>query len=208
MFGFGKSKKNYKKICQDPKAVFSLLYTDRTKTSEILGDTEFIDAWLGSEKQREITLVIRKEAIGGDVPSLKQMVWQLGNMYQEVSSARTAKNQKLEAFVEILGERITYCNQLIARGVPQHYYAMVSLHNLYKALHELSKPGTLEKTRDTLNEMVKHAQAVVKMGKNHPTFDGDAGFISDAKNILREGLDLRKLLNAMGDSVSELDAGS
>ena len=208
MFGFGKSKKDYNKICQDPNAVYNLLYADRAKTSEILGDTGFIDAWLGSDKQREITLVIRKEAIGGDVPSLKQMVWHLDNMYQEVSSARIAKNHKLEAFVEILGERINYCNQLIARGVPQHYTAMVSLHKLYKALYEMSKPGSLEKSRDTLNEMFRHAQAVINMGKNHPTFDGDAGFISDAENILRESVDMRKLLNAMGDSVSKLDAGS
>ena len=84
---------------------------------------------------------------------------------------------------------------------------MVSSQNLYKALHELNKPGTLVKTRDTLNEMVEHAQAVMKMGKNHPAFDGDAGFISDAEVILREGEDFRKFLNAMGDSVSTFDKG-
>ena len=208
MFGFGKSKKDYKKICQDPKSVFNLLYADRAKTSEILGDTDFIDAWLGSENQSAITLIIRKEAIGGDVPSLKQMVWMLGTMYQEVSGAKIEKNQKLDALVQILDERIRYCNQLIARGVPQHYYAMVSSHNLHKALYELSRPGTLAKSRDALNEMVKHAQAVIKMGKNHPAFDGDAGFISDAEKLLSEGDGFRELLNAMGDSLSKLDARS
>lgn len=208
MFGFGKSKKDYRKVCQDPKSVFDLLYTDRAKTSEILGDQDFINAWLDSEQQKEITMVIRKEAIGGDVPSLKQMVWLLGTIYQEVSSAQIGKTQKLEALIGILGERLNFCNQLIAKGVPQHYYAMISAHNLYKALHELSKSGTLAKTRDTLNEMVSHAQAVIRMGKNHPAFDGDAGFIADAENILREGEDLRKLLNALGDSVSKLDGSS
>jgi len=207
LFGFGKSKRNYKKVCQDPQAVFNLLYADRAKTSEILGDEDFVSAWLDSEKQREITMAIRKEAIGGDVPSLKQMVWLLGNMEQEISSARIDNKQKLEALIGIFGERAGFCNQLISKGVPEHYRAMISLQKLYKALYELSKAGTLEKTRDTLNEMVEHAQAVMKMGKNHPTFDGDAGFISDAENILREGEDLRKLLNAMGSSISELDGG-
>ena len=89
LFGFG--KKNYSKICQDPKAVGNLLYADRRKTSEILGDEDFISAWLGSDKQREITLVIRKEAIAGDVPSLKQMAWLLGNMQQEISAAGIPK---------------------------------------------------------------------------------------------------------------------
>lgn len=201
MFGLGKPKNNYKNICQDPKAVFNLLYANRSKTSDILGDDDFITAWLDGEKQQEITMIIRKEAIGGDVPSLKQMVWFLGMMHQEVSSAGIEKQQKLEAIIGILGERISYCNKLTSIGNPQHYYAMVSLHNLYKALHELNRPGMLVKTRDTLNEMVEHAQAVIKMGKDHPSFDGDAGFISDAEIILREGEDLRKLLNAMRDSI-------
>ncbi|SFD20822.1 hypothetical protein [Tropicimonas isoalkanivorans] len=205
MFGFGKSKKDYKKICQDPAAVAKLLYTDRSKTAEILGDSDFIGAWLDSENQREITMIIRKQAIAGDVPSLKQMVWLLGNMHQEISQAEIPKEKKLEALIGLLSERINYCDKLISKGVPQHYYAMISLHHLYRALHELSKPGTLEKTRDTLNEMVKHAHAVVEMGKDHPTFDGDSGFIEDAKNILREGDDFRKLLNAMGDDISKLD---
>ena len=205
LFGLGK-KKNYTKICQDPKAVANLLYADRRITSESLGDEDFISAWLGSDKQREITLVIRKEAIAGDVPSLKQMVWLLGNMQQEISAAGIPKEQKLELLVGILSERVDFCNKLISRGVPQHYYAMISLHHLYSALREMNKTGTLQKTRDTLNEMVAHAQAVIDMGKDHPSFDGDAGFIEDAKNILREGDDFRRLLNALGDSVAKLDA--
>lgn len=207
MFGFGKSKKDYKKVCQDPGAVFNLLYADRAKTSEILGDNDFNRAWLDSEKQREITMIIRKEAIGGDVPSLKQMVWHLGNMYQEISSARIEKTQKLQAIIGILEERVKYCNQLIKKGNEQHYYAMSSLHNIYKALRELDKPGTLEKSRETLNEMVEHAQAVIRMGKDHPWFDGDAGFIADAETILADGKDFRALLNALGDSLSKLDSG-
>ncbi|MCX7567141.1 hypothetical protein OS189_12380 [Sulfitobacter sp. F26169L] len=207
MFGFGKSKNDYQKICQDPKAVYNLLYANRTKTSDILGDGDFISAWLDGEKQQEITMIIRREAINGDVPSLKQMVWFLGIMHQEITAASIEKQQKLEATIGILGERVNYCNQLTSKGNPQHYYAMVSLQNLYKAMRELNKPGTLVKTRDTLNEMVEHAQAVIKMGKNHPAFDGDAGFIADAETILREGEDLRMVLNAMGDSVSTLDKG-
>lgn len=206
MFGFGKSKKDYKKICKSPEDVYHLLYSDRRKTSEILGNDEFISAWLDGDKQREISMIIRKEAIAGDIPSLKQMVWLLGIMHQEVSGARMAKEQKLTAVAGILEERIKFCNSLIDQGlVQQHYYAMISCHNLYRALYDQNESGTIQKTRDVLNEMVEHAQAIIRMGKDHPAIDGDEGIIEDAKNILLEGSDLRKLLNAMGDSVSKLD---
>lgn len=84
LFGFGKSKKDYEIIFKNPKAVSQLLYSDRTKTSKILGDEEFINAWLSSEIQQEVYLLIRQEAIDGDVPSLKQMVWYLDMMYQNI----------------------------------------------------------------------------------------------------------------------------
>lgn len=200
MFGFGQKNK-YKKICQDPNAVASLLYADRKKTSEILGDEDFITAWLGSDRQQEITLIIKKEADAGDVPSLKQMVWLLGNMHQEISAAKIPKDQKLAALVGVLSERVKFCNKLISKGIPQNYYAMISLHHMYSAQREMNTTGNLQKTRDTLNEMVFHAQAVIRMGKDHPAFDGDVGFINDAKTILREGEDLRKLLNALGDQI-------
>ncbi len=205
MFGFGRSKTDYEKICEDPSSVFKLLYGDRAKTSEILDDGDFISAWMNSGKQRDITLVIRREAIAGDVPSLKQMVWFLEKMYQEISSASIEKKRKLETLIAILGERVGHCNRLIANGIPYHYQAMVSSHNLYRALSELGKPGTIEKTRDTLNAIVEHAQAVIKMGKSHSAFDGDAGFIADAESALHDVDDYRKFLNALGGSISDLD---
>lgn len=205
MFGFRKPKNDYNKICRNPEAVNRLLYSDRKKTAEILGDDAFIRAWLDSQNQHDITMMIRREAIEGDIPSLKHMVWLLGNIHEEMSAANIEKNKKLRMLTGVLTERISYCNDLISKGVPQHYYAMISCHHLYMALYELNETGTIEMTRDTLNEMVEHAEAVIRMGKEHPTFDGDEGFINDAKTILGEGKDLRRLLNAMGDSVSKLD---
>ena len=208
MFGFGKSTNHYKNACSNPRSVYDLLYKDRTKTAEILGDEAFISAWLDSEKQQEITLIIRKEAMGGDVPSLKQMVWLLGNMQQEISAANIDKKQKSLALCGVLSERVSHCNSLISKGLlGNHYQAMVSSHHLYKVIQDLDEQ-TLEQTRDTLNEMAKHAQAVIDLGKDHPAFDGDAGFISDAETILKEAESFRKLLNAMGDSVSGFDQRS
>lgn len=199
MFGFGKSKKDYKKLCQDPKAVANLLYKDRTKTSEILGDEEFISAWLDSENQQEIIMAIRKEAIAGDVPSLKHMVWYLPYIQEKILAAKIPKTQKHVELVDLLSERVAYCNKLISKGIPQHYYAMMSLHHLYKALGEQVDPSTAQKTLKTLNEMVEHAQAVIEMGKDHASFDGDAGFIDDAKSILREDV-LRKVKKSLKES--------
>ena len=80
VFGFNKPRRDYNRICLDPNLVFETLYSDRRKTSEILGDESFVRAWLESDKQREITMLIRKEARNGDIPSLKQMVWHLGRL--------------------------------------------------------------------------------------------------------------------------------
>lgn len=197
MFGFLKNKRDYRKICQDPKAVYNLLYSDRSKTSEILDDGEFIDAWLNGDKQREITMIIRKEAINGDMPSLKQMVWFLGTLYQEISVAGIEKNEKLTALIGLLTERITYCKKLIALGDPQHYYAMVSSFNLFKAMYARNEPGNLDKVRDVLNETVEFANSVITMGINHPAFGGDAGIVKDAENVLRETEGMRNVLDAM-----------
>ena len=205
LFGFKKSKKDYEIIFKNPKAVYQLLFSDRTKTSKILGDEEFINAWLSSEIQQEVYLLIRQEAIDGDVPSLKQMVWYLDMMYQNILSIQMDDRQKFRDIVSVLGDRLFFCNQLTAKGIPQHYYAMITLHNLHKAVMQFNQPGTLELARDNLNKMIEHAHAVIKMGKNHPAFDGDAGFIDDAEMIIREEKELRGFLNAMGDSLSKLD---
>ena len=205
MFNFSKARRNYKQICSDPNLVHKILYIDRRETAKILGDETFISAWLDSDKQRDITMLIRKEAMDGDIPSLKQMVWLLGMLYEEILHSNLDKKTKSQALIGQLEERIAFCNQLTLKGFPQSYYAMISCHRLYQVLHDLKEPGSITKTRDTLNQMVQHAEAVIKMGKDHPDFDGDAGFIQDATNMLSEGKDLRSLLNALGDSVSTLD---
>lgn len=210
MFGFGRSKRDYNKICRQPDAVYRVLYADRSKTSQILGDENFIRAWLDSEKQLEITRILRNEAVGGDVPSLKQMVWYLGKMHADISSARIDEKTKAKALVNCLKERISFCNQLTSLGEPQHYPAMMSSFHLYETLYGLRVPGTLQNTgrdplkemvdrdkavkemaihlpaRELLDEIVRHANAVIGMGLGHPAFDNDPGFIADAQKILAE----------------------
>ncbi len=205
MFRFGKSKIDYKKICSDTKAVHRLLYEDRTKTAKIMDDQNFINAWFDSENYQQISQMIRKEALSGDVPSLKQMVWLLRRIQEKISAANIDEKERNSSLVDVLKERISHCNKLISEGVlSSHYDAMVSAHHLYRILQKLDEPSIVN-TRDALNEMADHAQAVIKLGKNHPAFDGDAGFVSDADTVLREAADLRELLNAMGDTVSRFD---
>ena len=201
MFDFFKARKDYRKICSNPDLVRKILYSDRRETAKILGDESFINAWLDSDSQHEITMLIRKEAMDGDIPSLKQMVWFLGYLYDDLVNSGLDKNRKSQFLIGQLEERIYFCNQLTLKGFSQSYYAMISCYRLYKVLYELKEPGNIAKTRDTLNEMVRHAEAVIRMGKDHPDFDGDAGFIQDAKNMLSEGKDLRLLLNALGSNI-------
>jgi len=60
MFNFSKARRNYKQICSDPNLVHKILYSDRRETAKILGDETFISAWLDSDKQRDITMLIGK----------------------------------------------------------------------------------------------------------------------------------------------------
>lgn len=206
MFKFRKPRKNYSHICSNPNQVYELLYGDRHETAKILGDEAFIDAWLDSDKQQEITMLIRKEAVNGDVPSLKQMIWLLGIMYEDILQSNLGEKEKSQALIGQLEERISFCNQLISKGVPQHYYAMISSHRLYKILYSLKGSSNLIKARNTLNEIVQHAEAVIKMGKDHPDFDGELGFIQDAEMMISDSKKFSSFLNALGDeALSKMD---
>jgi hypothetical protein len=180
----------YCKILQYPDKVFHLLYSDRTKTAEILGEKDFINAWLESKKQIEITNIIRKEARNGDIPSLKQMVWFLRIVYEQIPRPKNSS--------DLLRERILYNNILVSKGLLSHHYgAMCSSHSLFYELER--KKANFTERQELINAMLQHAQEVIKLGKDHPSFDGDMGFINDAENIINN--DYFRLLNRVPASL-------
>jgi hypothetical protein len=69
-----RTKPNYEQIFSSQEETKKFIYDDRTKTSSILGDQNFINAWLDSKNCGEITAVIETEAMKGDIPSLKQVI--------------------------------------------------------------------------------------------------------------------------------------
>lgn len=135
MFGFLKGNTNYEKIFSSRSETQRFLYNDRTKTSEILGDQKFINSWLDSKHVGDVTAVIKGEALRGDIPSLKQMIWVCDLYYEDAPNQYSSPGELLKARTVCLQERISYCQKAIEKGLSdQSYYAMTSsakLYNLY-----------------------------------------------------------------------------
>jgi len=74
MFGLFGKKPNFDKIFSNQAEITNYLFGDRSKTSAILGDDDFINAWLSSKNVGSVTAVINSHALKGDIPSLKQMM--------------------------------------------------------------------------------------------------------------------------------------
>lgn len=132
MFGLFRTGLNYEKIFSSQDETRRFLYADSSKTSSILGDEAFINAWLGSKNVGNVNAVIKSEAMRGDVPSLKQMIWLSNVYYEDAPNKFKNPDQLLEARTVYLQERIKYCQNAIEFGLTdQSYYAMTSSAKLY-----------------------------------------------------------------------------
>jgi hypothetical protein len=68
MFGMFSGTPDYEKIFSSKEETYKFIYGDRSKTSTILGDTAFLNAWLSSKNQGHVTNTIQNEAMNGDNP--------------------------------------------------------------------------------------------------------------------------------------------
>lgn len=191
MFNLFRKKPDYSAIFSSPSATYELIYGDSSKTSEILGDQSFIDAWLSSPQMPRISTLIRQEAIKGDVPSIKQMVW-LAEIYYQDSAQISDASKRLVIQVSALKERIMFCEKSIDLGMKDwSYKAMVSSKNLYSLLESSGAPASDKTTRDALNGIVKYSKLFLESGCNDPEL------IEDAKNLLEHFGPLAKLITAV-----------
>lgn len=190
MFGFLK-KTDFEKIFSSSDETYKYIYGDRSKTAGVLGDNKFIKAWINSEKIESVSSVIRKEALKGDIPSLKQMIW-LADLYFNNSENLTRdKAQQMRIKVESLEDRIMLCEKAMNLGLKdQSYYAMASCVNLYSILAPQQKNVTDERTRKSLDGIVKYAKLFIDSGNNDPEL------ISDAREILKHYAPLAIMINA------------
>ena len=191
MFGIFGNKPNYEKIFSSTNETHRYIYGNKSRAVDILGDKAFIDAWLSSCNVAAVTAVIRNEALKGDIPSLKQMIWVTNLYFRDVDNITNDKTEQFNLKVAFLKDRIMFCEKAISLGLKdQAYIAMVSSANLY-AIIAPQKNTTDTSTRDALNGIVNHARAFISAGHD------DVELIRDAQELLRQYAPIAQLSNAL-----------
>ncbi|MEH6640575.1 hypothetical protein [Vreelandella glaciei] len=190
MFGFFKGKVDYERIFHSAEETYRHIYGNRSKTVEILGSTAFIDAWLGSPNVATVTAVISNEALKGDVPSLKQMIWVTDAYYKDAENLTRDKDEQRQLKTGFLKDRVEFCQKAIDLGLKDKSYpAMVSCVNLYTILSPYEKDATniSSAAQYALNGIVNYAQQFIESGYDAPDL------IDDAKTLLKQYTPLAQL---------------
>jgi hypothetical protein len=159
MFGILSRRPNFETIFSSQSETWKYIYGDRAKTSSVLGDQGFIKAWLASKSFPQVTAVIGEEALKGDIPSLKQMIWFCNIAFEDVDNRTRDNNLRLQMKTGFLQERVMYCQKAIEQGEDQSYYAMTSSARLFllRANLPIDDPITLE----ALGNIVKYAKLLI-----------------------------------------------
>ena len=188
---FFRKKPDYEKIFSSEEEVKKHIYGDKAKTSSVLGDQDFINAWLDSKNFGKVTAVIEAEAMKGDIPSLKQMIW-ISDVYcEDVPNMFSNPQQILEQQTIYLLDRVKYCVKAMDCGLKeQSYYALTSsvkICNLYGNI-----PGAIENPifQNSLSNIIKFAEIFINSGTS------EHELVQDAKNAIEYYSPMAKLLSA------------
>lgn len=185
-------KPNYDKIFSTPASTAEYLYSDRKKTASILGDEGFLDAWLESPNVGQITGVIRNEALKGDLPSVKQMIWVSDLYFQNADNFSSDPGKRKEMKVHFLQERILFAEKAVALGLrDRSYIAMISSVNLYRLISSATSKPTDVDIRTALNGIITNANTYLSLKGD------DEGMNEDARNVLEEFGKYVDLVNAL-----------
>lgn len=178
---FFSRKPNYEKIFSSTSSTFDHLYSDRSKTASILGDEGFLDAWLESPNVGQITGVIRGEAIKGDLPSIKQMIWVSDLYFRNADSFSSSPDERKEMKTHFLQERILFAEKAVSLGLrDRSYQAMIASVNLYRLISGPSSKPTDVDIRTALNGIITNANTYLSLKED------DEGMNEDARNVLEE----------------------
>lgn len=192
MFSFFKNKVDYTKVFASVNETYKYIYGDTSKTSEILGDENFIQAWLDSKNIATITTIIKNEALKGDIPSINQMIWLSDIYFKDVENITRDRDQQLKLKVDYLNERIMFCEKAIGLGLKdKSYQAMISCANLYSLLERQKKAITDENTRTAVNGIIKYARLFIESGYN------DLELIEDANKLIKIYSPISQLANSI-----------
>ena len=165
---------DYEKIFSSMNDTHRFIYGDRSKTVKILDGDDFINAWLSSKNVAAVSMVIAGEALNGDIPSLKQMIWLCDLYFMEAENLAKNKSEHLKLKVYFLKERIKYCEKAIMFGSDQSYYAMISYAYLYSILSAQQAGHTDETAINALVGIVKYARQVINSDCDDLEIMGDA----------------------------------
>ncbi|WP_299913375.1 hypothetical protein [uncultured Paracoccus sp.] len=189
---FFKKKPRYEAIFSSPEATHKYLYEDRRKTADILGDDDFVSAWLDSKNRQEISTVIRKEALKGDVPSIKQMIW-LANLYYNDSDnipVSPAERDKIKKAT--LKDVVFFSEKAVSMGLEDRaYQAMVAHFELYGILSSQKKSISDPEIISSINGIVRNAKTFASSGYDDPDL------IDDAKSLIERFSSMVKVINAL-----------
>ena len=190
---FFRRKMDYEGVFSSADETYRYIYGNRSKTVEILGSQDFLEAWFASKNTAKVTNVIKNEALKGDIPSLKQMIWFCHQYFLNAEMMTTDRNLQLEMKVVALTDRVMFCEKAMALGLDQSYYAMTSCWNLYSVFSSAPiTSATYEIVNNALNGIVKYARLFLASGYDDPDL------IGDARNLLSQFGPIAKLFNDMG----------
>jgi hypothetical protein len=190
---FFKRKMDYEGLFSSADETCKYIYGNRSKTVEIMGNQDFIDAFFASKNTAKVNTVINNEAMKGDIPSLKWMIWFCHQRFLNAETMTRDRTLQLEMKVVALTERVMYCEKAMALGLDQSYYAMTSCWNLSSIFETLPvTSATYETQKNAMNGVVKYARLFLESGYDDPDL------IGDAKNMLWKFAPLAKLFNEMG----------
>lgn len=188
MFGMFGGKPNYEKIFSSKNDTYNLIYGNRSKTSSILGDNVFIDAWLSSKNTGQVTAVIESEASKGDIPSLKQMIWLCELYFEDAPNSFKDPNQLLKFQTTYMQDRIKYCRKAIDCGLKdQAYYAMTSSAKLYNLYSRVPNAMDNQVVQLAVLGIVHYGQMFLESGTRDPQL------IKDTKDILQHYTPMAKI---------------
>ncbi len=192
MFGIFNKKPDLEKIFSSQSEITNYIYGDRKRTSEILGDDSFINTWLSSRNSGNVTTVIINQALTGDIPSLKQMIWLCEIYFSDVENHTKDANQILTMKTKYMQDRIMFCQKAIDYGLKeQSYYAMTSSIKLYLLYSNIPNSMDNQITRNALAGIIKYANILIE-SKNQ-----DKELTDDAKSAIEHYGSLAKIMGAM-----------
>jgi hypothetical protein len=189
---------DFEKIFSDSSKTHKFIYGDRAETSTILGDKGFINAWLSSKNSWQVTTIIVDEALKGNIPSLKQMIWLSDIYFNDVDNIAMDSSKRLLLKTNYMQDRVMFCQKAIDRGLKdQSYYAMTSSVKLYLLYSQLPNSMDNPIIREALSGIVKYARLFIDSGSE------ERELIEDAKLALRTYSPLSCILQAMHDGKTD-----